>query len=175
MSSLLITVSSIIQALPYKSDFELLDLDCSCQIRNDSRDATNFLYKLYFAISASPPVSQADVVKTLELLLECVNEALKSHDSFPFLKDGPLKWLWINEMTRHDVILSAAFTYLDRLNKCVRGTKVLDDESMSLADHLSKGRVPQSWLGEDKTLESLKVSNFIRIVNERTTLYLVCF
>ena len=95
--------------------------------------------------------------------------------SFPFLKDGPLKWLWINEMTRHDVILSAAFTYLDRLNKCVRGTKVLDDESMSLADHLSKGRVPQSWLGEDKTLESLKVSNFIRIVNERTTLYLVCF
>ena len=46
---------------------------------------------------------------------------------------------------------------------------------MSLADHLSKGRVPQSWLGEDKTLESLKVSNFIRIVNERTTLYLVCF
>ena len=64
-------------------------------------------------------------------------------------------------------------TFFYRLNKCVRGTKVLDDESMGLADHLSKGRVPQSWLGDDKTLDSLKVSNFIRIVNERTALYLV--
>ena len=69
-----------------KSDYELLDLDCSCQIRNDSRDATNFLFKLYFAISGTHPYSQTDVVKTLELLLECVNKALKAHDSFPFLK-----------------------------------------------------------------------------------------
>ena len=114
-----------------------------------------------------------DVVKTLELLLECVNKALKAHDSFPFLKDGQLKWLWINEMTSHDTILSSAFTYLDRLNKCVRGIKVLDDESKNLADHLSKGIVLRTWLSEDKTLDSLKVSNFIRIVNERTALYLV--
>ena len=69
-----------------KSDYELLDLDCSCQIRNDSRDATNFLFKLYFAISGTHPYSQTDVVKTLELLLECVNKALKAHDSFPYLK-----------------------------------------------------------------------------------------
>merc|ERR1719445_688931 len=40
-----------IKGLPYKSDHELLDLDCSCQIRNDGRDATNFLFKMYFAIS----------------------------------------------------------------------------------------------------------------------------
>ena len=93
----------------------------------------------------------------------------------PFFKDGPLKWLWINEMTRHDIILSSAFTHLDRLNKCVRGIKVLDDESKNLADHLSKGIVLQSWLGEDKTLDCLKVSNFIRIINERTALYLVRF
>ena len=161
------------QGLPYKSDHELLDLDCSCQIRNDGRDATNFLFKLYFAISGSHPFSKMDVVKTLELLLECVNKALKAHDSFPFLKDGQLKWLWINEMTSHDTILSSAFTYLDRLNKCVRGIKVLDDESKNLADHLSKGIVLRTWLSEDKTLDSLKVSNFIRIVNERTALYLV--
>ena len=78
-------------------------------------------------------------------------------------------------MTRHDIILSSAFTHLDRLNKCVRGIKVLDDESKNLADHLSKGIVLQSWLGEDKTLDCLKVSNFIRIINERTALYLVRF
>lgn len=161
------------QGLPGKSDNEVFDLDCSCQILNDSRDATQFLFKLYYAISASHPFNSSDVVAMSQYLLDCVNEALKAHDSIPFLSDGPFKWLWINEMTRHDIILSSAFADLDRLNKCAKGKKVLDNDSERLLSHLEKGRVPRTWMSEDKTLRSLRVSNFVRIVKERVALYKV--
>lgn len=150
-----------------------MDLDCAAQILHDRQDATVFLFNLYHAISGAPPYSVSDVVATLEIVLECVSEAMKAHDSIPFLSDGPFKWLWINEMTRHDLVLSSAFNQLDRLNKCVRGLKVLDDDSKILADCLSCGRIPERWLGEDRTIFSLKTSNFVRIINERTALYMV--
>ena len=57
--------------------------------------------KLYYAIRDENPFSKTEVVDTLEKLLKCVSEAFSAHDTFPYLDDTPLKWLWINEMTRH--------------------------------------------------------------------------
>ena len=163
-----------IKALPSTSDHEVLDLDCSCQILNDKKRGTRFLLTLYPTLSGSSPYSKVGVVSSLEKLLTCVQEAIKAHDSFPFLKDGPLKWLWINEMTRHDSILAMAFQQLDRLNKCVRGAKVLDDHSKGLAETLAQGKVPKKWLGEVcKSTLSQSIGNFIRIITERTDFYKV--
>ena len=113
------------------------------------------------------------MVKTLSNLLECVNEALDAHDSYPNLQESSLKWLWINEMSRHDVILQLAFEQLDKLDKCVRGVKVLDDHSHELAKLLAKGQVPNVWLPEDKTNFSLTAVNFIQIVRNRTEFFKV--
>ena len=74
-------------------------------------------------------------------------------------------------MTRHDIILDKAFAQLDKLNKCVRGDKVLDDHSNDLAKILAKGQVPTTWLGEDKTNYSVTAINFIQIINERTVFF----
>ena len=63
-------------------------------------EGTELLLKLYYAIRNGDPYTKTDVVQTLEKLLKCVSEALVAHDSFPYLDDSPLKWLWINEMTR---------------------------------------------------------------------------
>lgn len=148
-------------------------MDSSCQILNDREKGTTFLLKLYHAVRGKTPYASTEVVGTLAKLLECVTGAIKAHDKIPPLKEGPLKWLWINEMTRHDAILVSAFDQLDKLNKCVRGHKVLDDNSMALAKVLTTGQVPPVWAGEDKTLFSLTVGNFIRVVNERTGFYQV--
>ena len=128
---------------------------------------------LYPTLSGVSPFAKTGIVTALEKLLACVEEAIKAHDSFPFLKDSPLKWLWINEMTRHDMILAMAFQQLDRLNKCVRGSKVLDDHSRELAEVLAQGMVPRKWLGDGKSKMSLSTSNFIRIVTQRTSFYKV--
>ena len=74
---------------------------------------------------------------------------------------------------RHDIILDDAFARLDKLNKCVRGDKVLDDHSKDLATVLANGQVPTSWLGEDKTNFSLTAINFIQIINQRTDFFRV--
>jgi len=74
-------------------------------------------------------------------------------------------------MTRHDIILDDAFARLDKLNKCVRGDKVLDDHSKDLATVLADGQVPKNWLGEDKTNFSLTAINFIQIINQRTEFF----
>ena len=161
-----------IKALPSSSDHEVLDLDCSCQILNDKKKGTRFLLTLFPTLSGSSPYSKVGIVSSLEMLLSCVEEAIKAHDTFPFLKDGPLKWLWINEMTRHDAILVMAFQQLDQLNKCVRGSKVLDDHSKRLAETLAQGKVPKKWLGEVcKSRLSQSTRNFIRIITERTAFY----
>lgn len=74
---------------------------------------------------------------------------------------------------RHDIILDDAFARLDKLNKCVRGDKVLDDHSKDLATVLADGQVPKNWLGEDKTNFSLTAINFIQIINQRTEFFRV--
>ena len=94
---------------------------------------------------------------------------MEAHDSYPNLQESSLKWLWINEMSRHDVILQLAFEQLDKLDKCVRGVKVLDDHSHELAKLLAKGQVPSSWLPEDKTNYSLTAVNFILLIISCTT------
>ena len=71
------------------------------------------------------------------------------------------------------MILAMAFQQLDRLNKCVRGSKVLDDHSRELAEVLAQGMVPRKWLGDGKSKMSLSTSNFIRIVTQRTSFYKV--
>ena len=76
-------------------------------------------------------------------------------------------------MSRHDVILQLAFKQLDKLDKCVRGVKVLDDHSHELAKLLAKGQVPSSWLPEDKTNYSLTAVNFIQIIRNRTEFFKV--
>ena len=76
-------------------------------------------------------------------------------------------------MSRHDVILQLAFEQLDKLDKCVRGVKVLDDHSHDLAKLLAKGQVPSSWLPEDKTNYSLTAVNFIQIIRNRTEFFKV--
>ena len=98
---------------------------------------------------------------------------MEAHDSYPNLQESSLKWLWINEMSRHDVILQSAFEQLDKLDKCVRGVKVLDDHSHELAKLLAKGQVPSSWLPEDKTNYSLTAVNFIQIIRNRTEFFKV--
>jgi hypothetical protein len=131
----------------------------------------DFLLKLYHALKDESPYSIGPVVQTLQQVQESVDEAIKAHDSIPLLDDGPLKWLWINEMTRHDIILTKAFGELDKLERCVVGAKVLDDSSHALAKILTKGYVPKDWLGQSSA--TFSASNFVRMVNERTHFYQV--
>ena len=74
-----------IKALPFKSDYEVLDLEYSCQILSDKIKGTELLLKLYYAILNDEPFAKTEVVSTLEKLLECVSEALSSHDAIPSL------------------------------------------------------------------------------------------
>ncbi len=162
-----------IKNLPSKSDFEILDLDCSCQILKDRQEAVDFIHQLYCALRGCSPYAKSDVVTTLSHLLDCVRTAIKAHDSIPLLKDGPFKWLWINELASHDKVLAVAFSALDRLNRCVQGEKVLDDLSEDLVANLEKGQVPRAWMGEDKIPNALAVANFVSVVEKRTALYKV--
>ncbi len=164
-----------IKSLPAKSDNEVLDLEPSCQLIKAHDKGVSFLMNLFYAIRDKTPHLKVDVVKTLNELLATVTEAIKAHDSIPFLDDGPLQWLWINEMTRHDLILATAFEDLDKVNRCVIGEKVLDDWSLNIVNTVADAYVPNNWTKKMGGTSSLAVTicNFMRLVRQRSTLYQV--
>ncbi len=162
-----------IKNLPPRSDNEVLDLEPSCQIIRDQELGCAFLMKLFYAVRGKTPHRKASVADMLGNLLATIKDAIKGHDSIPFLDDGPLQWLWINEMTRHDLILAIAYEDLEKVNRCVIGEKVLDDISLAIVNTVADGYVPNSWIKRMGGSSSLDITarNFMRLVKERNLLY----
>ena len=94
-------------------------------------------------------------------------------------------WIWSNERDIFLGCLMLARRNMERLEKCIKGKKILDKESQAISEVLLSGFIPGNWVivggrtlqdeGFRKQGKNMPIETFLALTEERVCFSEVCF